>query len=488
MKKRTKIIIMLAAVCAGTLALAACTANPHKQYADSGYSVSVRWDMNGGLVESVEDTHIVDDYPLEAVKKGVKLFDPSSEVRGTKLKNYSRSGYFLAGWYRTREPRVNADGNPLDMYGNICKEVSVTGADGKTETQLLSEAGYPQGYMYSGKWDFESDRLQLDDYEYKDGEYALVLYAGWVPWFGYEIMGETSDANGNTTWEVFAKKTFDPTLDASSGFFEIGVPAWNSETGALDYGDYPVPASEKNVTLVKTYSDSAKTAEVDQIENTGGIDYDTGTCTQGIARYYATWENGLWYKISNADQLISNAAVGGANRSFDILEDIDFTGKTWPSALVSSAYTGTFRGNNHTLSNITAVQNGSKDDYGGLFGAITEKGTVENVTFEDVTLRFETLSDKSGSYFGLFAGEIFEDAAVTNVSISGKMIFGADVIIPREGWDPFTQEVIPAPHYYDIGLVSGNKVTKGISAEHITVEGEGRVRAAANADGTVTVS
>lgn len=430
MKKKTKIMIVLAAACAGTLALAACNENPHTENAEKGYNVSVRWDTNGGKVESKEDTYVVDDYRYEDViaGNGVKLFEPKDPIRGEKKKNVERSGYFCAGWYRERTLRVNEQGEPLDMYGNLCKETPVLDAygdpmldeEGNPRTQLLSDAGFPQGYSYGKRWDFETDRLdkeELGDFEYEEGGYALTLYAGWVPMFTYDIYGEVHEyvcescgavyyitaperctayvkdtskdddstvpcggaiADKGVGWQVVARKTYRPDQEALS---EIPVPTWYTlqdgeqvPSSKLIYGNFPDPMdsdpgpmSEEEavkfpLTFLSVHASQADaesgTSPLGKITATGGFDLETGTATGGRSVYYALWEEGIWFHIYTAKDLADCAPVSADEGSYcyDILADIDFSKTVWPKGFSKGVYTGTFRGNSNTISHVTVEQ------------------------------------------------------------------------------------------------------------------------------------
>ena len=133
----------------------------------------------------------------------------------------------------------------------------------------------------------------------------------------------------------------------------------------------------------------------------------------------------------------------------------------WPSALTGT-FTGTFRGNNHTISDVTLRQTNANDTRGGLFGTIGAKAVFENITFANITYRLEQASKKQGSLFGLFAGELDPSAKIENVKVSGTLVIGESIYVPRVG----------ATHVYDIGKLTGNFVTGGIALENITVESE----------------
>ena len=193
MKKKTKIVLALAAACAGTLVLGACAGpTPKDFYAEEkngGYSIAVHFDMSGGTFASNKNTQVDHLYRPSDLEKGIKIVPPNERL-GTTVYEVEKTGYFLAGWYRNRELREDTDGRPLDVEGNVCdieKEVLDEKGNPKKDingdpiTILVSEAGLEQGYTYSDPWDFDK-KLTLQDVDL-DAEYALTLYAAWVPHF-----------------------------------------------------------------------------------------------------------------------------------------------------------------------------------------------------------------------------------------------------------------------------------------------------------------
>jgi hypothetical protein len=141
-------------------------------------------------------------------------------------------------------------------------------------------------------------------------------------------------------------------------------------------------------------------------------------------KVYTTWRDGNWYKIENVQQFLSKASADG---SYEILADLDFTGRTWPRAFTKDAFTGSIIGNGHTLSNITVEQTDTKLIYSGLFASITDTVRMENVSFENVTFNLRAGSVMTGAAFGAFSGSISSDAEFENVSFGGTFAVYPDV-------------------------------------------------------------
>lgn len=505
MKQRTKIIIALAVACAGTLILGACASEaPYRDYASQGYTVTVRFDTNDGSALGREEVNFTDTFKLADVQRGVKLLSPDDSRRGWAA-NIERTGYFLAGWYSQRQARVDEEGNPLDEDGNPCNiREEVLDADGNPVYdengqvfRAVSATGKTQGYSYSDRWDFDTRTFRLDNYEYKEGEVALTLYAAWVPVYSYNLYGKVTDTDeeGNVVserWEVFASYSFNPLNENAEEDRTLPLPAWNESTGALDYGKLSLDTSKYKKTFLKAYADPEMTEELDVLKNEGSWDPETAVAFHSYTACYADWEEGIWFRISTPEQLMANA---GLDNSYDIRADLDFTPidplpegvtqRAWPAAFCSGTYRGTFRGNGHTISHVTVAQTNAQDEVGGLFGRIAESAVFENVKFTDITYRIESASTKSGSFFGLFAGVLSADAVMDRVEVQGSLVLVEGMYVPRRTWTP--DGWIEAAHVYDLGLLTGNLQSEGITYR-VDLLTEGAVTATSDALGRVTVN
>jgi hypothetical protein len=151
MKKTIKTIVAAILLIASAMSLAACgKQNIYDSLADDGYTVKVRFDASGAYVNDTQNVSIVEVYNEEdavtnsAGKTGVALLAPDDPLRKTaqfKLAKIDGTyNYFQIGWYRERTPIVDANGNQLDVFG-----------------ELVSESKREPAYTYSGKWDFAND-------------------------------------------------------------------------------------------------------------------------------------------------------------------------------------------------------------------------------------------------------------------------------------------------------------------------------------------
>ena len=423
MKKIFKNVFTAALFLIMMLSLCACSDNweaPYASLVQDGFTVSVRFDANGGMFAGTNDVSIVDVYsPSNSVScpdgsVGFYLLSPDNPLRAEGTFSISRNGYFLAGWYTQCSPRVDDNGEPLDEYGVLC-----------------SISGREQGFTYSGLWDFDTDLLIVDaSKSYTAEEPAQILYAAWIPYIPYEIYGQ--DASGQ--WSLIdTVRTID-----------LEVPEWNEKSGKLDLKKIP---TVDGMTFDAAYLSADLSQPITEtIRGTDSyVDYETGTLNVEAVPIFTTWLEGSWYKIYTAQQFYNNSRLDG---NYLICADIDFEGAVWSPTLVKGKFTGKIYGNGYTFSNITAAQADSSQIYGGLFGTLESGAVIENLTFENVSLTVEAGSRMQGAAFGLLTGSLSSGAELTGVTVNGTL-FISENCYPQSD--------------YTIGLLCGSGSTDGVS-------------------------
>ncbi len=349
---------------------------PYEQNDLDSYTVSVRYDANGGIF-TTNSSVIVDSYNLEGMTPGsdgkvsIALLAPNDSNRGTDAFEASKSGYLLAGWYAGRtKSGTDADGNPV--------------------------------YTYSQPWDFTADTLQVAaDGTYSATEPQLTLYAAWVPRFEVQFYDRSNPDELIGTY----------VCKAVGG--ELTVPAWNEETGAMDMHDFPVRAG---YTFEKAYLDAAGKQPVTAatITHTGKVNADTGVAEGAVMKVYTDWTEGEWYHIYTAEQFADNASVTG---SYVLHADLDFSEENWPSSLMYGTYTGTIKGNGHVIKNVTLSQTNNSKLNAGLFGVLGEGAKLEDLTFENVTFEIKKGARMAGTAYGLLCGTLDKGADITGLII-----------------------------------------------------------------------
>ncbi|MBQ6839279.1 MAG: hypothetical protein IJO45_01135 [Oscillospiraceae bacterium] len=375
--KKIKAVLTAALLILAVLVMAGCSeeATPYQINDSENYSVSVKFDANGGYFGT--NTYvIVDAYNISQLKPNsegdvqIALLEPQNELRGIDAYEAKNPGYFLAGWYAER-----------------------------TETA--------DGYSYSRKWDFEADRLSVDPAEtYSAAEPVMTLYAVWVPEFEIEFYDRASG-------ELMEAYTFKP-----SEAENIKVPAWDEETGAIEMYKFP---ERDGYTFQAAYYDAEGTKPVDTetVIHPGKVDEATGAAEDPCLKLYLDWTEGEWYRIYNVEQFLDNASVSG---NYEILADLDFEGKIWPTSLVYGNFTGSIVGNGHTFKNIAVEQTNNSKVNAGLFGYLAEGAQLSDLTFENVSFTIKSGTRVAGTSFGLLAGTISEKAVFDNVAITGGQL------------------------------------------------------------------
>ena len=431
MKNAIKTALLVLSVALIAVMLTACgdSGTPYDKNNEDNYTVSVRYDANGGFF-TTNTSVIVDSYNINDIPKNangnvdIALLPPDASERGNDAFKAVKNGYFLAGWYTERFEYTDSEGNV--------------------------------NYTYSGKWDFEKNSLEIDPAKnYSSKNSLLTLYAAWVPLFNIEFYDMTT----NQLIETF---TYDPTSSDS-----IKIPQWSEKSGAIDMFDFP----EKSGYTYKTaYYDAAGQNELtgETVVHPGKVDLTTGTAVDPTLKLYVEWTEGEWYRITTAEQFIKNFNASGC---YEILEDLDFKGKIWPTASMYGNFSGTVNGNGHVFKNIEATQTQNSKTNAGLFGQLTEKATIKDLTFENTCFTIRAGTRVPANY-GLFAGTVSASASVENVKIVGSTIqidsscyFGVDD--------------------YSIGLVCGSGSDQCIQNPEIncTVVGDNPERITVSVDG-----
>ncbi len=376
LKKKALILGALLLMLCGLFAGCSEKQTPYQVNDAENYTLSVKYDANGGTF-TTNTSVIVDTYDLSQIgedgsgAKKIALLAPENEARGNNAFEAGKNGYFLAGWYTQRtEAGVDEEGNPL--------------------------------YTYSGKWDFENDRLTVDPGKtYTSAEPEITLYAAWIPVFQIEYYDRL-------TGELLSTSAYNP---AQNG--DIQMPQWNVSTGRLDMHDIP---KRENYTYCGAYFDAQGNEPVstDVLQHCAVVNEETATAENTTMKLYIDWQAGEWYHIYNVDQFLDNASLNG---SYVIHEDLDFSDKIWPTVMMYGTFTGTIEGNGHTFSNIELVQTNNSKNYAGLFGQLSESAQLSDLTFKNVTFTVKSGTRVAGTAYGLLAGAVADGAQLNAINI-----------------------------------------------------------------------
>lgn len=370
MKQKFKSLFFGLLALSFVLLLSGCgeAATPYETNNNDGYSVSVKYDANGGTF-TTNTSVIVDSFNTDG-KSEIALILPDDSRRGNDAFTATKNGHFLAGWYKERVETTDDDGNKI--------------------------------YTYSGKWDFEKDLLKIDKNKaYSADEPALTLYAAWVPMFEIEFYSLDSG-------ELIDTMQFDPT-----GEKQLQVPVWDEETGAVEMFDFP---KREGYTFNKAYFDAEGTNELsgETLTHPGVVNLENATATDSVLKLYVDWHEGEWYRIYTVDQFIESASLNG---NYELFADLDFEDEIWPTTFMYGNFGGVIKGNGHTIKNVEFTQTNNSKVNAGLFGHITDTASISDLSFENITFTIKAGTRKVGTSYGLFAGTLSDKASITNVNI-----------------------------------------------------------------------
>lgn len=413
MKNRIFTIATAAALLlAAAVGLSSCSGKTNYDKLDkNGYTVSVKFDANGGNI-SGSNSNVIDVFcpaNYTADENGnisISLLEPEDGDKRGANNAFSLIKYehFLAGWYTTRTPI-----DPDDLS---------------------------KGYTYSGKWDFANDKLTIpQNGDYSASEPQLTLYAAWIPYYTYEIY--CHDENGS--WSL---------LDSLKAI-SLTIPAWEDGKSTINMGNFP---DRDDYTLDSVFADYRCTVPLSGSVR-GSYDEDSVTEKPSVIKLYTTWHEGNYYKIYSAKDFKD---IKDNEGYYELCADLDFSKTTWPASIKSGKFKGTIDGNGHTIKGISIS---SSTGNGGVFAELSDTAVIKNVIFEDITHTIDTGMVKNGSSFGLLAGKISEEATLENVKVSGKILIGDKC-----------QNLKGAGSNYTMGYLCGSGTVPGVDISGIVCE------------------
>lgn len=429
MKKKFGIILALASVGLACLAAGCSTDTELEKYQKKGYTVMVTYDANGGSFLSRQGVTLVDlfkpsDHVKEDGKVHIYLTEPTDLQRptsGTGNVTLTKQEHFFAGWYQNCELRKNESDQVVDENGAALEEKDGVYYYVGTQTEAVP------AYDYSGYWDFKTDTID-------DEVYEMTLYAAWVPYYKFDYYYRVE---GETNWSYLTSTAFDYKTTNSEGSIThdkdtIWVPDWKD--GAMNHtyryennSTYEFP-KVSGTTFKAAYLDENCERKIEgSYVHEGTLDLEKGAAINRVQNIYIEVQKGEHYKIETAEQFNSYASLTGY---YEILADLDFkNGEVkWPNSFTAGEFKGQIYGsggNVYTFKNVQATYSSQSAKQGGLFGKIAKDAIVKDVNFENATLNLAYVSTRmSETTFGFFAGNVDEEAIVSNVSIGGTLRLG----------------------------------------------------------------
>lgn len=378
MKLKIKTLLAGIILPAAMLFAAGCGASPtpYEVNDGDGYTVSVRYDANGGTFDT-NTSIMTDSFNISDMKKNddgtvdIALLAPDDARRGSSNSfTPTYSGYFLAGFYSER-------------------------IEGKDESGNLV-------YSYGGRWDFESSVLKVDSgKEYSAEDPVMTLYAAWIPLFKLNIYNLNDK-------KLYKTLSFNPTEKDA-----ITLPCLDSEGVSFVMNDIP---QNSGFTYNGAYLDAEgkEKVEGEKLVHHGRVLLESGTAENASMDLYVSWLEGEIYNIYTAEQFVSNYNPNG---TYIIHNDLDFTDAIWPSALTTGSFSGKIEGNGHSIKNVSITQNDNSKTSFGLFGQIGTDAAISDISFENATVTIAKGIRVPGSSYGMLAGVVSDGAGLKDVSL-----------------------------------------------------------------------
>lgn len=378
-KRKPVLLCLLFAVILLVTAGCAAEETPYEINDSQQYTVSVKFDANGGTftvnAPVIVDSFNVSQMPVDGAGMAqIPLLAPDDARRDKDAFAPVNGGYFLVGWYAECVKTTDENGN------EIC--------------------------TYAKPWNFETDRLAVDPNEpHSSAEPVLTLYAAWAPLYEMEVYDRESG-------ELCGSYTFDPTEGK-----ELKLPAWNAETGAVDMYKFP---KKDGFTFMKAYLDpeGKQSVETETVTHPGTLNLENATVENRVFKIYTDWMAGQWYRIETAEQFADNFSLDGC---YEICADLDFAEEIWPTAMMYGNFTGTIRGNGHTISNVSITQTDNAKQNAGLFGQLGG-ATLQDITFDHITFTLKKGARMAGTAYGLLAGTVSDSTVLENVNITESQL------------------------------------------------------------------
>ena len=402
MKKTFKRILLASTVMVTALAAGIFTSCARGSLEDQkrkeGYIYTVTYDANGGKFGST----ITRTYAL--VKENSPTLAPGyvDEKTQASIKVPERIDYELVG-------EAENDGDENTNEEAILSKSWFLAETDENGNIVYDANGEP--ITAATPWNFATDKVTGD----------ITLVAKWTQKFYFSIYIVDVDGNNNPVEKEIGST---PAKVGDTIFDKL----YNAEKdGSINRSPDKIRIKQSGYTLLDFYMDDTYQTKLDESFTHPGkqvidteTDPETGETveiTTNTVKIYASYLKGTYDFISNSNK---KSLTKGSN--WYLLEDVDYTGEKDWKALTN--FTGTILGNGKSIKNVTvkSTATDAKDDetkLHSIFGKMS--GSIENLTFENVTMRVEaaesltSVSGKQGVTF--FASEFAQAGLISNVTL-----------------------------------------------------------------------
>lgn len=355
--KNKLLIVCMALLALFTLAGCKVTQSLDEFRDENNLPAQVTYYANGGLFENNTDQK--DLY----YRAGDKTLNIGKITPSSGSISISRDDYEFAGWYYVE---LDESGKPM--------------TDENGEIILGDEVDFTKTIQNGEHW---------------------TVAAAWTALSKVKVQLVCDSDASLTVGESISYKNGDVIKEYS--FTSTGIV--QSTTNA------PIKVVDNAYSFVEFYADEACTTKVEWPIEKGEADIII----------YAKYIEGNWKMLKEADDVeMMFLETPSASDRYYLVNDIDcsvLSSKLFPM----SSFKCELQGNGHTISNLTVEKtqlgNGSKTS---LFGEIESTAVMENVTFDNVIIRFETRPRVSLELYYVFT-EVSKEATLNNVTINGAM-------------------------------------------------------------------
>ncbi len=338
------------------------------------------------------------------------------EITDTTQTKIKHSKHLYAGWYTIETVKISDESYFVcDVTAEeaatylIGESAAVTYNNGQyvikiSDYEKLVETAKVPMLMLDQPFDFSGKTLKKGD--------KLYLAAKWIPNQKVEYVLITEDCDSITVLnddgttadfndgDVVGSEIFD-----NNGVYRVPT----------EYTLPPVVVDGATFVDYYVYSDDADRDNLVRLsDQTSTLTRpDDGTNIKVFVKYVA----GTWKVVREAKDV---PAMFNLTNKFYVANDVDCS-EAAAFNIVGERFTGTIRGNGHTISGINAKrENMSNGDNVALFGAMTGSAVLKDITFEDVTVNCSSRPNASVNiYLVAYAWDENAQPTISNVKFDG---------------------------------------------------------------------
>ncbi len=411
--------------------------------ADKNQKITVNWETNGGaLSEGFSNPYTTTASSMSWTIMSGDLFAPT------------KAGYTFTGWYADEELTTTikqkylfAPVGEYTFYAGWALNVPVVSVEQNGHTLIGSCSHELSNVTLSYEWYKDGEKLENDSTTLKFNEVGSYTFKVTASDGAYT---STSSVDVDVTEEYFVDRVINWIIDGEvyatteqpvgNVFVLPEAPTKESDVSCISYtfdGWYTALEGGEKVTAGTNYNVSDKTTYyahfIKNVHHDKNKPYKNGFCENGCIQPAEDSDNDGYYEIGNAGQLfwfeqnINNGTLA-KNTNAILTKNIDLENRDWTpicstnlyydtTTYADKGYTGTFDGNNKTISNMKITGSSTDDLSFGLVGTLS--GTVKNVGIKNFNYTGAGKDSRVGAVVGqMLNGAVVENCAGVEVNIN----------------------------------------------------------------------